>query len=100
MELDARLDGLGRLVDAAADGFGAPARSVLRQAVEKRAEAVEAYAKEDYAASGKALDEAASLLAGVAPTRAEELGGAVAAGEGARRWARRATWRERGRGRC
>ncbi len=75
VELEARLDGLGRLVDAAADGFGVSARSVLRQAVEKRAEAVEAYAKEDYAASARALDEAASLLAGVAPTRTEELAG-------------------------
>ncbi|QRO02467.1 twin-arginine translocase subunit TatC [Archangium violaceum] len=75
VELEARLDGLGRLVDAAADGFGVPARSVLRQAVEKRSEAVEAYAKENYAASAKAMDEAASLLAGVAPTRAEELAG-------------------------
>ncbi|MCY1081358.1 twin-arginine translocase subunit TatC [Archangium lansingense] len=75
VELAARLDGLGRLVDAAADGFGVPARSVLRQTVEKRAEAVEAYAKEDYGASAKAMDEAASLLAGVAPTRAEELSG-------------------------
>ncbi|HEX5750532.1 MAG TPA: twin-arginine translocase subunit TatC [Archangium sp.] len=75
VELEARLDGLGRLLDAAADGFGVPARSVLRQTVEKRAEAVEAYAKEDYGASAKAMDEAASLLAGVAPTRAEELAG-------------------------
>ncbi|WP_047860076.1 twin-arginine translocase subunit TatC [Archangium gephyra] len=75
VELEARLDGLGRLLDAAADGFGVPARSVLRQTVEKRAEAVEAYAKEDYGASAKAMDEAASLLAGVAPTRTEELAG-------------------------
>ncbi|WNG52343.1 preprotein translocase subunit TatC [Archangium minus] len=75
VELEARLAGLGRLVDAAADGFGGPARIVLRGAVEKRAEAVEAYAKEDYAAAAKAMDEAASLLAGVAPTRAEELAG-------------------------
>jgi sec-independent protein translocase protein TatC len=75
VELEARLQGLGRLVDATADGFGVSARSVLRQAVEKRAEAVEAYAKEDYAASARALDEAASLLAGVAPTRTEELAG-------------------------
>jgi sec-independent protein translocase protein TatC len=75
VELGARLDGLGRLLDAAADGFGMPARSVLRQTVEKRAEAVEAYAKEDYGAATKAMDEAASLLAGVAPTRAEELAG-------------------------
>ena len=75
VEVEARLQGLGRLVDAAADGFGAPARSVLRQSVEKRAEAVEAYAKEDLAGAAKALDESASLLAGVAPTRAEELSG-------------------------
>ncbi|QRK13155.1 twin-arginine translocase subunit TatC [Archangium violaceum] len=75
VELEARLAGLGRLVDAAADGFGGPARIVLREAVEKRAEAVEAYAKEDYGAAAKAMDEAASLLAGVAPTRAEEMAG-------------------------
>ncbi|WP_257449316.1 twin-arginine translocase subunit TatC [Archangium lipolyticum] len=75
VELEARLDGLGRLLDAAADGFGVAARSVLRQSVEKRSEAVEAYAKENYAASAKAMDEAASLLAGAAPTRAEELAG-------------------------
>jgi sec-independent protein translocase protein TatC len=75
VEVEARLQGLGRLVDAAADGFGASARSVLRQSVEKRAEAVEAYAKEDYGAAAKALDESASLLAGVAPTHAEELSG-------------------------
>jgi sec-independent protein translocase protein TatC len=75
VEVEARLQGLGRLVDAAADGFGVSARGVLRQSVEKRAEAVEAYAKEDFAAAAKALDESASLLAGVAPTRAEELAG-------------------------
>ncbi|HEX8826052.1 MAG TPA: twin-arginine translocase subunit TatC [Archangium sp.] len=75
VELEARLDGMGRLLDASVDGFGAPARSVLRQAVEKRAEAVEAYAKEDYAGAAKAMDEGASLLAGVAPTRTEELAG-------------------------
>lgn len=75
LELEARLSGLGRLVDAAADGFGAPARTVLRQTLEKRLEAVEAYAKEDYVGSSKAMDESASLLAGVAPTHAEELAG-------------------------
>ncbi|MGZ3459437.1 MAG: twin-arginine translocase subunit TatC, partial [Archangium sp.] len=75
LELEARLDGLGKLVDAAADGFGGPARSVLRQAVDRRQAAVEAYAKQDYAGAAKAMDEAASLLAGVAPSRAEELSG-------------------------
>ncbi|MBZ4422166.1 twin-arginine translocase subunit TatC [Myxococcus sp. RHSTA-1-4] len=75
VELKARLDGLGKLVDAAADGFGAPARGVLKQAVEKRAEAVAAYGRQDYAAASEAMDGAASLLAGVAPTRTEELAG-------------------------
>ncbi len=72
-ELTSRLDGLGQLLDAAAEGFGVPARLVLRQAVEKRVEAVEALGRKDYAASTAAMDEAASLLAGVAPTRTEEL---------------------------
>ncbi len=76
VEVEARLSGLGRLVDAAARGFNTvPARVVLRQTVEKRAEAVEAFAKEDFSASSRAMDEAASLLAGVAPSRAEELAG-------------------------
>jgi sec-independent protein translocase protein TatC len=75
VELEARLTGLGRLLDAAAQGFGVPARSVLRQAVEKRVEAVEAFTREEYAAAAKAMDESASLLAGVAPTRAEEFSG-------------------------
>ena len=76
VELEARLSGLGRLLDAAAQGFNTmPARVVLRQTVEKRAEAVEAYAKEDFTASSRAMDEAASLLAGVAPSRAEEVAG-------------------------
>ncbi|WP_044281884.1 twin-arginine translocase subunit TatC [Myxococcus stipitatus] len=75
VELKSRLDGLGKLVDAAAEGFGPPARGVLRQAVEKKVAAVTAYAKQDYAAAAVAMDEAASLLAGVAPTRTEELSG-------------------------
>lgn len=75
VELEARLAGLGKLLDAAAQGYGSPARSVLRQAVDKRVEAVEAYRREDHAAMAKAMDESASLMAGVAPTRAEELSG-------------------------
>jgi sec-independent protein translocase protein TatC len=73
VELSARLDGLGRLVDAAAEGFGAPARLVLRQAVEKRVVAAEAFGRKDFGVASAAMDEAASLLAGVA--RTEELAG-------------------------
>ncbi len=75
VELGARLDGLGQLLDAASEGFGVPARLVLRQAVEKRVAAVEAFGRKDFKAATTAMDEAASLLAGVAPTRTEELAG-------------------------
>jgi sec-independent protein translocase protein TatC len=75
VELAARLEGLGRLLDATADGFGVPSRLVLRQAVEKRVVAAEAFARKDFAVAAAAMDEAASLLAGVAPTRTEELAG-------------------------
>jgi sec-independent protein translocase protein TatC len=75
VELDVRLQGLGRLLDSAADGFGVPARLVLRQALEKRVEAAAAFGNKDFAKAAAAMDEAASLLAGVAPTRTEELAG-------------------------
>ncbi|MCP3062051.1 twin-arginine translocase subunit TatC [Myxococcus sp. K38C18041901] len=97
VELKSRLDGLGKLLDAAADGYGVQSRAVLRQAVEKKVAAVTAYGKQDYAAASVAMDEAASLLAGVAPTRSEELSGLwklekeLSAGEArheAERWTR------------
>lgn len=75
VEMSSRLAGLGQLLDASADGFGTPARLVLRQAVEKRVEATAAFGRKDYKAAASAMDEAASLLAGVAPTRTEELAG-------------------------
>ena len=75
VELTARLKGLGDLLDAASDGLGVPARGVLRAAVEKRVEAVTAYGRKDYASAEAAMDQSASLLAGVAPTRAEEMSG-------------------------
>lgn len=75
VELKSRMEAMGVLLDAAADGFGAPARGVLRQAVEKRVEAVAAYSRQDYVAAAAALDGAAGLLAGIAPTRTEELSG-------------------------
>lgn len=75
VEMSSRLEGLGQLLDASADGFGTPARLVLRQAVEKRVVATAAFGRKDYKAAASAMDEAASLLAGVAPTRTEELAG-------------------------
>ncbi len=75
VDLAARLEGLGRLLDSAADGFGVPARLVLRQALEKRVEAADAFARKDFQKASAAMEEAASLMAGVAPTRTEELAG-------------------------
>lgn len=75
VELSGRLAALGQLVDAAVDGFGPPARGVLRQAVERRVAAAEAMAAKDYKTAAAAMDEAASLLAGAAPTHTEEMAG-------------------------
>ena len=73
VEMPARLEALGRMLDAASAGFGPPARGVLRQATERHAEAVEAYGRGQLEAAAKALDASASLLAGAAPTRSEEI---------------------------
>lgn len=75
VELRARLDSLGRLLDSASEGFGPPQRAVLKQAVEKRVEAVTAFGKQDYAAAAAAMDSAVGLLGGAALTHAEELQG-------------------------
>jgi sec-independent protein translocase protein TatC len=73
VEMPARLDALGRVLDAAAMGFGPAARGVLRQATDRHAEALEAYARRDLEGASRALDAAAGLIAGAAPTRSEEI---------------------------
>ena len=73
VEMPARIEALGRVLDAAATGYGAGSRGVLRQALDRHAEAIEAYTRGDLAESARSLDAAAGLLAGVAPTRSEEL---------------------------
>ncbi len=65
--------GLGKVIDAAADGLGPSARSVLREAMEVRIAAVDALGKGELAAAAKGMDEAAARLAGAAPTQSEEL---------------------------
>ncbi|HLL53009.1 MAG TPA: twin-arginine translocase subunit TatC, partial [Myxococcaceae bacterium] len=52
---------------------GPSARPVLRNVMDKRLSAVDAFVKADYGGSVKALDEAAALLAGVAPVHAGQL---------------------------
>ncbi len=68
-----RLEGLGRLIDAARTGFGNPARDVLEAVMAKRLEAIAAFGARDFDTSLRLCDEAAALLGGVSPDRANDL---------------------------
>ncbi len=74
VEVQARLDGLGRLMDATHDAFGPAARPVLKRVMENRERAVEAYARGDFQAAKDATDEAASALAAVSASHAAVFG--------------------------
>lgn len=74
VEIATRLDGFGRLVDAIQLGVGAASHSTLRQALDGRLKAVEAYSKGDLAGSAKAMDEAAALLGGGSASDGAALG--------------------------
>jgi len=73
LEVPARQESLGRLVDAANDAYGAQARPVLKQVMDKQLAATSVLEGGDAASAGTQLDEAAALLAGVAPVRAKEI---------------------------
>lgn len=73
VEAMGRLDAMGRFLDAAGEGVGLSGRPVLRNVMEKRVEAVEAFSKNDFRACAQALDESSALLAGVAPVHASQL---------------------------
>src|SRR5262249_20783102 len=60
------LDAEGRLVDATRDGLGLGAAPALRQALEKRVEAVDAFQSGALGKASEALESSASLLAGAA----------------------------------
>ncbi|HEY8208368.1 MAG TPA: twin-arginine translocase subunit TatC [Myxococcaceae bacterium] len=74
VEMTARVDALGRMVDAVADWErGAAVRPVLRTVMETRLEALGLREKGDLVAASKALDQAAALLAGAAPKSTEQI---------------------------
>ncbi|MFL5322204.1 MAG: twin-arginine translocase subunit TatC [Myxococcaceae bacterium] len=74
VELLARLEGMGRLIDSARSGFAPSGRAVLKQALDKRVEAVAAYGKADFVKASQSLEDAASLLSGVSPQNASDFG--------------------------
>lgn len=69
----ARLDGLGRMIDATRSGYGEAARPVLAQVMGKRLEAVAAFGLGEYDKAQSLADEAAAILAGVASARATDF---------------------------
>jgi len=73
VEMTARLDALGRMVDAVADWERGTAKPVLKTVMEKRLEALGLRDKGDLIGASKSLDQAASVLASAAPTRAEQI---------------------------
>jgi sec-independent protein translocase protein TatC len=72
LEVEAKLDGLGRLLDAARLGLPVSAKPVLRAVVDARGEAVEAHARGDVKAAAAAVDRGAAQLAGTVPQEASQ----------------------------
>lgn len=72
-ELVARLDAMGRMIDAVHDGLGAGAEPVLRGVMEKRLEALDALHQHHLAKATDLTDAAASQWAGAAGSQAKQL---------------------------
>ncbi len=73
VELSARLDGLGRVIDAVQQGAGPSSRAVLGRALDERQKAVELYAKDDLSGASKSLDDAAVMLGSVGGMQAAAM---------------------------
>jgi len=68
-----RLEGLGRLIDAARDGFGASSISLLSNVMERRQDAIAAYGTRDFNRAIALADDAAKLLEGIDPSAASDM---------------------------
>lgn len=73
VDVHARLEGLGRLIDALAVAQGGQASPALIAATDKRGEAVKAWASRDFSGASERLDEAANVLMGVVPGQSGEI---------------------------
>jgi sec-independent protein translocase protein TatC len=73
VELQARLESQGKLLDSTRAGLGPAAAPALRQALEKRVEAVEAYQSGALSHASEALEQSSALLAGAAGARGSEV---------------------------
>ena len=73
VELQARLEMQGRLIDATRQGLGPTADPAIRQALEKRVEAVDAYQGGALSHASELLEQSSALLAGAAAARGSEV---------------------------
>ena len=73
VDVHARLEGLGRLIDAMATARGPAASPLLIAATDKRGEAIKAWSERDFSSATARLDEAAQVLMGVVPERSGEV---------------------------
>ncbi len=73
VDVQARLEGLGRLIDAIAVAQGPSASPLLIAATDKRGDAVKAWSEGNFYAATARLDEAAQVLMGVVPEKSGEV---------------------------
>ncbi len=73
VDVTARLEGLGRLIDASRTGFGDSVRATLEQVMAKRIEAIGALSERNFERSMQLCDEAAVLLLNIAPERSADV---------------------------
>jgi sec-independent protein translocase protein TatC len=73
VELQARLEAEGRLLDSTRDGLGLGAAPALRQSLEKRMEAVDAFQSGSLGKASESLEQSASLLAGAAGSQGSQV---------------------------
>lgn len=74
VDLQSRLQGLGRLIDALRDAQGPELNAVLLPISEARARAVQAWGEKDWDQASALLDDAAKALTQAVPTRGGEVG--------------------------
>ena len=73
VDVQARLEGLGRLIDAIAVAQGPSASPLLIAATDKRGDAVKAWSEGNFSAASERLDEGAQVLMGVGPEKSGEV---------------------------
>jgi sec-independent protein translocase protein TatC len=73
-ELTARMDALGRLIDASREGFGPSTQPLLRNVMQTRLEAIEAVQHAQTAQAAVLTEKAADQWLGVAGAQSEALG--------------------------